>query len=238
MSTNTHVLPENSQTDDNIDYRTSILSLRKSLKHEKVEVQIENVVATADLCQRLDLDSILKVTPGARYNPQKFPGLVYTLKKPKTTTLLFASGKMVCTGARSAKSAKRAITQIIRNLKGQGIIILTDPDTEVQNIVASANLRGTIDLEVVAERLCKTMYEPEQFPGLIYTMNSPKAVLLVFASGKIVCVGAKTETDINLAVEKLQDMLEFNELISRTGSSTNNQVSPDELLRQVSLIQC
>jgi transcription initiation factor TFIID TATA-box-binding protein len=236
MSTNARVLPEGSQADDNIDHRIPVLCLRGSLKLEKVQVQIENVVATADLRQHLDLDAILKVTPGARYNPQRFPGLVYKLKKPKTTTLLFASGKMVCTGARSAKSAKRAITQIIRELKGQGIVILTNPDSEIQNIVASANLRGSIDLEVVAERLCKTMYEPEQFSGLIYTMNEPKAVLLVFASGKIVCVGAKSETDINLAVQKLRDMLEFNELISWTGSSRNNQV-PDELLRQVSIIQ-
>ena len=236
MSTNARLLSEGSQADDNIDHRMPVLSLRGNLKHEKVEVQIENVVATADLRQHLDLDAVLKVTPGARYNPQRFPGLIYKLKNPKTTTLLFASGKMVCTGARSAKSAKRAITQIIRELKSQGIVILTNPDGEIQNIVASANLHGTIDLDVVAERLCKTMYEPEQFSGLIYTMNPPRAVLLVFASGKIVCVGAKTENDVKLAVEKLRDMLEFNELISWTGSPTNNQV-PDELLRQVSIIQ-
>ncbi len=108
---------------------------------------------------------------------------------------------------------------------------------EIENIVASGDLGGRIDLEIVAERLCKTMYEPEQFPGLIYYMNEPKAVLLIFASGKIVCVGAKTETDVNLAVEKLRDTLEFNEFISFTGSSSNNQGNSGELMSQVSIIQ-
>jgi transcription initiation factor TFIID TATA-box-binding protein len=215
-----------------------VLSLKRSLKHEKVQVEIENVVATADLSQHLDLDAILKVTPGAKYNPQRFPGLVYKLKRPKTTTLLFASGKMVCTGARSVKSAKTAIAQVIKELMGQGIIIIVaKPDVEIENIVATGDLRGTIDLEIVAERLFKTMYEPEQFPGLIYYMNEPKAVLLVFASGKIVCAGAKTETDVNLAIEKLRDTLEFNELISCAGSSSNNQGNSSELLSQVSIIQ-
>ena len=197
-----------------------------------MNAKIENVVATTNLSQRLDLDAILKVTPGAKYNPQSFPGLVYKLKKPRTTTLLFASGKMVCTGARSTKSAKTAVAQIIKELKHQGIIIFTNPGTEIENIVASSDLHGTIDLEMVAERLCKTMYEPEQFPGLIYTMTEPKAVLLVFASGKIVCVGAKKEADVHLAIEKLRETLELNQLISRMESpppntqETMNQLTP------------
>lgn len=237
MPSNPHVFVESRQTHADIDNEMPVLSLKGRLKHEKVQVEIENVVATADLGQHLDLDAILTVTPGAKYNPQRFPGLVYKLKKPKTTTLLFASGKMVCTGARSAKSAKAAISQVIKELRSQGIIIIAKPDTEIENIVASGDLGGRIDLEIVAERLCKTMYEPEQFPGLIYYMNEPKAVLLIFASGKVVCAGAKTETDVNLAVEKVRDTLEFNELISFTGSSSNAQENSSELMSRVSIIQ-
>ncbi len=237
MSSNPDVFVENRQNHADIDDGMPVLNLKGTLKHEKVQVEIENVVATADLSQHLDLDAILIVTPGAKYNSQRFPGLVYKLKKPKTTTLLFASGKMVCTGARSAKSAKAAISQVIKELTSQGIIIIAKPETEIQNIVASGDLGGRIDLEIVAERLCKTMYEPEQFSGLIYHMNEPKAVLLIFASGKIVCAGAKTETDVNLAVEKLRDTLEFNELISFTGSSSNNRGNSGELMSQVSIIQ-
>jgi transcription initiation factor TFIID TATA-box-binding protein len=121
---------------------------------------------------------------------------------------------MVCTGAKSTRAAKRAITRIISDLRGSGIVIIEDPRVEIQNIVACGDLCGAIDLENVAERLFKTMYEPEQFPGLIYNMTEPKSVLLVFASGKIVCTGTKTETDANLVAEKLLDTLELNGLIS------------------------
>jgi transcription initiation factor TFIID TATA-box-binding protein len=239
MSTNpqvTQVLSEIKQNRTNLNHKAPTLNLKGSLKHEKLQVEIQNVVATADLSQRLDLDTILKVTPGATYNPQRFPGLVYKLKKPKTTTLLFGSGKMVCTGARSAKSAKTAIAQVIKELRSQGIIIIANPDSEIENIVASGDLRGTIDLEIVAERLSKTMYEPEQFPGLIYNMNEPKAVLLVFASGRIVCVGAKTESDVNLAIEKLWDTLQSNDLISFNGSPSNEE-NLTEILSEASVIQ-
>ena len=189
-----------------------------TLKLEKVQVEIENVVAAADLNQHLDLDAILQVTPGAKYNPERFPGLVYKLKRPKTTTLLFASGKMVCTGAKSARSGKRAIVQVINKLTHNGIVIIARPDAKIENIVACADLHGIVDLENVAERLFKTIYEPEQFPALIYRMNEPKVVFLVFASGKIVCTGAKKESDVYSAVEKLRDTLELNRLITRNKS--------------------
>ena len=142
------------------------------------ESKIENVVATANLGQHLDLDSILKVTSGAKYNPQQFPGFLYKLKKPKTSTLLFASGKMVCTGAVSARSAERAIARIITELRADGIVILKIPDVRIENIVATGDLGNRIDLENVAERLVKTIYEPEQFAGLIYRMDEPKVVFL------------------------------------------------------------
>ena len=237
MSTNANFLTEFSQPGNYIDDGLPVLNLKGDLKKEKVDVEIENVVATADLSQHLDLDAILKVTPGAKYNPQRFPGLVYKSKKTKASTLLFSSGKMVCTGAKSVRSAKTAILRVIKELRAQGIIIIANPTAEIQNIVASGNLHGTIDLDIVAERLCKTMYEPEQFPGLIYSMKEPKAVLLVFASGKIVCVGAKTETDVNLAVEKIRDTLEANQLISRTNPSTPKQASSNEPLAQTPLIR-
>ena len=235
MSTSSNVLSECNQIHAPADCPIPLLNLRGRTTHERVKAKIENVVATTDLSQRLDLDAILKVTPGAKYNPQTFAGLVYRLKKPRTTTLLFASGKMVCTGARSTKSAKTAIAQIIKELKSQGIVIFTNPGIEIENIVASSDLRGTIDLEMVAERLRKTMYEPEQFPGLVYTMTEPKSVLLVFASGRIVCVGAKTEADVHLAIEKLQETLELNKLIARNELPPDTQEPMRELTPYVQL---
>jgi len=179
----------------------------------KASVNIENVVASATLNQKVDLNAVVKGYPGVEYRPEQFPGLVFRLKRPKTATLIFNSGKMVCTGAKSEKEARRAVVKVIKELKKGGIIIIGKPEMKIQNIVASASLGGMIDLEKSAYSLGRTMYEPEQFPGLIYRMESPKVVILLFASGKLVCTGAKREENVYEAVDILHQRLEDEDLI-------------------------
>jgi transcription initiation factor TFIID TATA-box-binding protein len=176
-------------------------------------INIQNVVATASLGQSFDLPSIVRMIPGVEYRPEQFPGLVYRLKKPKTATLIFSSGKMVCTGAKSARQSRKAVMKVLEDLKKSGIVITGKPDIKIQNIVASAGLGGTIDLEKTTYSLERTMYEPEQFPGLIYRMSDPKVVILLFTSGNLVITGAKKEEEVHLAVTVLKKRLEEKELI-------------------------
>jgi transcription initiation factor TFIID TATA-box-binding protein len=176
-------------------------------------IKIQNVVASATLNQKVDLNAIVKSYPGVEYRPEQFPGLVFRLKRPKTATLIFNSGKMVCTGAKSEKESRRAVMTVVKELKKGGIIIISKPDLKVVNIVASASLGGRIELELAVGALVKTMYEPEQFPGLIYRMDEPKVVILIFASGNLVCTGAKKEQDVYDAVHKLHASLEEKDLI-------------------------
>jgi len=179
----------------------------------KAIINIQNVVASATLHQKVDLNAIVKGFPGVEYRPEQFPGLVFRLRRPKTATLIFNSGKMVCTGAKSEKESRRAVMTVVKELKKSGIIIISKPDLKVVNIVASASLGGRIDLEQAVTTLGKTMYEPEQFPGLIYRMDEPKVVILIFASGNLVCTGAKKEQDVYDAVHKLHGILEEQNLI-------------------------
>jgi len=179
----------------------------------EASIRIENVVASATLNQRIDLNAVVKGNPWVEYNPKKFPGLVFRIKRPKTAILIFSTGKMVCTGAKSEKESKRAIKKVVRELKKSGIIIIGKPEIKVVNMVASANLSGRIELEEATYSLGRTMYEPEQFPGLIYRMDEPKVVILLFASGKLVCTGAKQEEDVYEAVTKLHETLELEDLI-------------------------
>ncbi|MCJ7506284.1 TATA-box-binding protein [Candidatus Bathyarchaeota archaeon] len=179
----------------------------------KAIIDIQNVVASAALGQDLDLNSILRIFPGIEYRPEVFPGLVFRLKKPKTATLIFRTGKMVCTGAKSERQARRAVLMVVDDLKRNGIVISGKPSIQIQNIVASVVLGGRIDLEKATYSLERTMYEPEQFPGLIYRMDEPKVVILIFSSGKLVCTGAKKEEEVHRAVTKLQETLEEKELI-------------------------
>jgi transcription initiation factor TFIID TATA-box-binding protein len=176
-------------------------------------IRIENVVSSVTLNQKIDLNAVVKGNPLVEYRPEKFPGLVFRLKKPKTAILIFSTGKMVCTGAKSEKESKRAVMKVVKELKKSGIVIVGKPEINVVNIVASANLLGRIELEDCAYSLGKTMYEPEQFPGLIYRMDDPKVVILLFASGKLVCTGATKEEDVYIAVDNLHKDLEEKDLI-------------------------
>ncbi len=189
------------------------MTQEKSVTLKDLDIRIQNVVATASLDQKFDLLAIMKVFRNVEYRPKKFPGLVFRLKKPKTATLIFSTGKMVCTGAKSEKMARSAVKKVVQELKNNGIIILRKPTIVIQNIVASANLHGLVDLEMAADILDNVMYEPEQFPGLIYRMGDPKVVILVFASGKLVCTGGKSAEMVDVAVAKLHDILEDHDLI-------------------------
>jgi transcription initiation factor TFIID TATA-box-binding protein len=179
----------------------------------KAIINIQNVVASATLNQKVDLNAVVKGYPDVEYRPDLFPGLVFRLKRPKTATLIFSTGKMICTGAKSGKESRRAIMKVVKELKKDGIIIISKPDFKVVNIVASASLGGKVDLEKAVTTLGKAMYEPEQFPGLIYRMDEPKVVILIFASGSLVVTGAKQEQDVYDAVHKLHGILEEQNLI-------------------------
>jgi transcription initiation factor TFIID TATA-box-binding protein len=192
-----------------------MVGIKADYEMSKLEdsIRIENVVSSATLNQSIDLNAVVKGNPLVEYRPEKFPGLVFRLKKPKTAILIFSTGKMVCTGAKSENESKKAVLKVVRELKKSGIIITGKPEIRVVNIVASANLMGRIELEDCAYSLGKTMYEPEQFPGLIYRMDVPKVVILLFASGKLVCTGATKEEDVYIAVAKLHEQLEELDLI-------------------------
>ncbi len=176
-------------------------------------VSIENVVASATVDQTMDLNKITKNFPDVEYHPDQFPGLVFRIKSPKTATLIFTSGKMVCTGAKSEQMSRNAVKTVVNKLRKGGITVKKDAVVTIQNIVASINLGGRIHLEQAARTLPRSMYEPEQFPGLIHRMIDPKTVILLFSSGKLVCTGAKKEEDVYRSVNNLHSSLEEKELM-------------------------
>jgi len=183
------------------------------IERAEYDVEIQNVVAVAALGQKIDLLSIRKVFVNVKYRPRNFPGLVFRLKQPKTTTLIFGNGKMVCTGAKSEKMARNAVRKVVRELKKEDFIIRRIPKVEIVNMVGTADVGGEVDLEDASGILDNVMYEPEQFPGLIYRMGEPKVVILIFRSGKLVLTGGKSEDQVHEAIEKMVSILIENELI-------------------------
>jgi transcription initiation factor TFIID TATA-box-binding protein len=167
------------------------------------------MVASANFGIELDLRTLSLNLPGAEYDPESFPGLIYRIKVPKTATLLFRSGKAVCTGARTLEQVKTAIETVVENIRKTGVKIPNDPTFEVQNIVASADIGHAVNLTsvVISLGLERVEYEPEVFPGMVYRLSEPKVVILLFGSGKLVCTGARVPQDVEEAVEKLTEEL-------------------------------
>ena len=173
------------------------------------EIKVQNIVASTTFAEKLDLDVIAQTLEEAEYEPEQFPGLVYRLKNPKTATLLFRSGKANCTGAKTIEDVKTTINIITEKLKKIGVKVYKNPEIVIQNMVATSDLGGELDLTEVAMGLGleNVEYESEQFPGLVYRIREPKVALLLFGSGKIVCAGARTAEDVSLAVDKVSKEL-------------------------------
>jgi transcription initiation factor TFIID TATA-box-binding protein len=137
------------------------------------------------------------------YNPEQFPGLVMRIRDPKTTALIFSSGKIVSTGARSLKKVRESINEIIKAVAKIGVKVTIKPKITVQNMVASGDIGLDLNLNELAMKLENSEYEPEQFPGLVYKLPGTKATFLLFSNGKIVCTGTKSESDLKSAVQTL-----------------------------------
>jgi transcription initiation factor TFIID TATA-box-binding protein len=168
-------------------------------------IRIENVVASTSLGEHLDLERIAMRLDGAEYEPSEFPGLIYRMKDPKTAILLFQSGKVVCTGGKSWKQVDESVRTISGLIRKAGQKVLANPKIQVQNIVATSNLETEINLNSIAVTLGldRVEYEPEQFPGLVCRLESPRVVILLFGSGKLVCTGARRPKDVELAVQHI-----------------------------------
>lgn len=169
---------------------------------------LQNVVATVNLGCKLDLKNIALKARNAEYNPKRFAAVIMRIRDPKTTALIFASGKMVCTGAKSeekSRLAARKYCKILQKLNYEANF----KEFKIQNIVGSCDVKFPIRLE----GLCYAhsffaSYEPELFPGLIYRMKQPKIVLLIFVSGKVVLTGAKHRDEIYQAFEQIYPVLQ------------------------------
>ncbi|ODV91216.1 hypothetical protein CANCADRAFT_31928 [Tortispora caseinolytica NRRL Y-17796] len=168
---------------------------------------LQNIVATVNLECRLDLKTIALHARNAEYNPKRFAAVIMRIREPKTTALIFASGKMVVTGAKSedeSKLASRKYARIIQKLGFNAKFM----EFKIQNIVGSCDVKFPIRLEGLAfSHGTFSSYEPELFPGLIYRMVKPKIVLLIFVSGKIVLTGAKVREEIYAAFEAIYPVL-------------------------------
>ncbi|XP_064489797.1 uncharacterized protein LOC135401357 [Ornithodoros turicata] len=179
----------------------------RSTSNPGIVPQLQNIVATANLCCRLDLKKIALQARNAEYNPRRFAAAIMRIREPRTTALFFGSGKIVCTGAKSEANSRIAARKFARIAQKLGFDA-SFSDFKVQNIVASCDVGFGIRLESLAlnhAQFCR--YEPELFPGLVYSMVQPRTILLIFVSGKVVLTGAKIRQDLYRAFDNIYPIL-------------------------------
>eukprot|EP00062_Callorhinchus_milii_P008737 gi/632951754/ref/XP_007891474.1/ PREDICTED: TATA-box-binding protein-like isoform X1 [Callorhinchus milii] len=169
--------------------------------------QLQNIVSTVNLACRLDLKRIALQARNAEYNPKRFAAVIMRIREPRTTALIFSSGKMVCTGAKSEEQSRLAARKYARVVQKLGFPAKF-LEFKIQNMVGSCDVKFPIRLEgLVLTHQQFSSYEPELFPGLIYRMVKPRIVLLIFVSGKVVLTGAKFRSEIYEAFENIYPIL-------------------------------
>ncbi|MCK5261470.1 MAG: TATA-box-binding protein, partial [Thermoplasmatales archaeon] len=140
------------------------------------DIKIENVVASTQIAESLDLNKLAEVIPNSRYNPEEIPALIIHFEKPKTVAMFFSNGKVVFTSPKTMKDAHEITESIGEKLNLVGVKAYKKPDIQIQNIVASTDIKKNLNLHSIASSLEKVEYDPEHFSGLIYKSDDPNTV--------------------------------------------------------------
>lgn len=170
----------------------------------QIQLRMQNIMATCNLCTRVDLNKVTQTARNAEYNPKRFQAVIMRIREPRTTALIFASGKMIVTGARDIQDAEHASKKYVAIINKCGFPQAVFREFKVQNITASCDVGFPIKIEALCyANQGHATYEPELFPGLIYRMTDPKVTMICFVSGKIVLTGARSQEALTLAFQKL-----------------------------------
>lgn len=201
---------------------------------------LQNIVSTCNLNCELDLQRIATRARNTEFNPKRFAAAIMKIRHPKTTALVFSSGKMVCTGAKSEDQSKIAAKKFAKTIKLMGFPVHFR-DFKIQNIVGSCDLGFSIKLESLYQdpsqsKFCT--YDPELFPGLVYRMLGPKVVILIFVSGKIVLTGAKSRIQILEAYENIKSfLLDHQHKDIDFEGCKDEKISPEDIFKEEEIPQ-
>ena len=179
-----------------------------------------------DLGCKLNLSEIAKTCKNSEYNPVKLNAVIMRIKEPKSVTLIFNSGKMVCAGAKNEQDSKIATKKFAKNIK-KLVGEVKFKNFRIINMVATCDFKFRVHLtklnSEISYKLSKTLnnnelkkkksYEPQIFPGLIYHMDKPKLAVLVFASGKVNFVGFKESEDAFKALKNINPFIQKYKII-------------------------
>jgi transcription initiation factor TFIID TATA-box-binding protein len=206
---------------------TSPLATLENNIHSHNLVQIQNMVGVVNLNCPIDLREIAMSAKNAEYNPRRFISVVIRLRDPRTTVLLFRSGKIVIAGARTEHQTRLGARKVARLIQKLGHPNVTFNDFTISNMVGAADVRFPINLYQFAHDHSQyAEFEPEIFPALIYRMQNLPVVLLIFVNGKVIITGGKHRSDLYTAFEHIYSLLCVYRKQSLFSASNNEEKGP------------
>jgi transcription initiation factor TFIID TATA-box-binding protein len=182
--------------------------LRPSRK-PPILVAIVNVIATCKLNTTADLKR-LGTARSFVYDVHKYQGKVayFKDKSTKGKVSIFKSGKLISVGTKNESDAFNDLRYASLKMKGLHMSDGRIYDFKIRNVVATVDLGIPIDVEKVSGKVSGIVYEPDQFPGaMFYLVPHPDVSVLLFATGKAVLAGLKSELEVPTAAEDLADFL-------------------------------
>lgn len=167
---------------------------------------LTNVVCSAHVQCTLDLRELCYRLPDTRYEPTRFPGLIWKHNIIKGNCLVFSNGAIQCQGkARSLHEGKQRLRRYARILQKTGFPVILTP---IKVVTASAFhiLSGPLDIHTLVQER-HLVYEPELFPTV--NMKTQGMTFSCYSNGKVIITGIKTASDINHSIDPILIELEL-----------------------------
>ena len=170
-------------------------------------VKVESVDSSVSLGKSIQLKKLMSSMGNAEYEKGN-SGVVYKIEGSSAAALVFPSGKIVCTGAKSIEESQDAAKKTLKRLESAGVQAPGKHSIKIENIVATSNANTSLNLGEISFALKNAEYEPGKFPGLVYRAQKSGLTFMLFSSGRIICTGAQRLSDIQSALDTLKKKLE------------------------------
>ena len=167
-------------------------------------LNVVNLLATSRFAEYIDLDHF-SIETGLDFDPDRFPGMTFKIDDPRVCALIFRSGRIVITGAKTVADIETALDITYKSLIEHNCALWNTYEYALGNVVVTHDLKRELNLAhlTLSLPMARTEWEPEQFPGLIYRLGGLTAVCLIFSSGKCVITGNNSLEDAQEAVDTL-----------------------------------
>lgn len=175
------------------------------------EVEVVNIVGTGKLDAEFSLDQLaLDLDSTGRYEPELYPGMYVRVDEDDPLTTVYGTGKFIIVGSSTEEelhSTKEKVIGLLSDTVGRE---LREVEFAINNYVCSGNLGRELKLDTLSIGLGleRAEYEPEQFPGLIYTPEGHDAKVMVFRTGNVTIAGGTSKEEAEQAFFHLKDRLD------------------------------